>query len=73
MGRRVPEDVEVIGFDDIYLSQIYVPSVTTIKQNFEEKGLSAMKKLIAVIKGDDTLEKIVHGHELIIRESTVNT
>lgn len=70
MNKSIPEEIEVIGFDDIYLSEIYVPSLTTVRQEFEEKGLSAMKKLIGIINGDETVEKIVHGHQLIFREST---
>lgn len=69
---KVPDEISFIGFDNIEISEIYSPSVTTISQPFESKGKSAMELLIKMIKGEKTDEVIIHSHELIIRETTKN-
>lgn len=69
-GLKVPKDISVIGFDNIEISEIYSPSVTTVSQPFEEKGKSAMELLVRMIKGEIIEKVIVHEHELIVRETT---
>ena len=71
-GRRVPEDVAVIGFDDIPIASYFNPSITTIAQPKYDIGALAMKQLLKQIKtGSKDPKKIVLEHDLIIRESTV--
>ncbi|WP_417691472.1 LacI family DNA-binding transcriptional regulator [Roseibium sp.] len=45
-GLRVPEDISVIGFDDIELSAFYVPALTTIRQNRRQLGQAAAQLLL---------------------------
>jgi LacI family transcriptional regulator len=50
-GKRVPEDFSVIGFDDLYISSLAAPRLTTIHQDPQEKGRVAVETLLSVIEG----------------------
>lgn len=69
-GKKIPEDYSIIGFDDIYYSQISHPSLTTIKQNIIRKGREAASIIIAAAMnpGLPKRERII-PMELIERES----
>ncbi|MBY6048817.1 LacI family DNA-binding transcriptional regulator [Vannielia litorea] len=76
-GLRVPEDISVIGFDDIELSKVYTPSLTTIRQDRHALGRRAAQLLLEQIAaaGDplapvapDRVEMV--GVELVTRQST---
>ncbi len=70
-GIRVPEDVSVVGFDDIDISSYIIPRLTTIRQPLSvmgERTATLMHKCIIKEKIVDT--DIVLPYELIIREST---
>ncbi|MDR2738732.1 MAG: LacI family transcriptional regulator [Treponema sp.] len=70
-GLRVPEDVSVIGFDNIESSNYYIPRLTTIHQPIEEIGEQAARSLHRRITGGINLDsEIIIPHKLIIREST---
>lgn len=51
LGRRIPEDVQVIGFDDISFSSFLLPRLTTIRQNTREIGGSAVEMLTELMAG----------------------
>jgi LacI family transcriptional regulator len=51
-GKRVPDDFSVIGFDDLYISSLTAPRLTTIHQDTQEKGKVAAESLIRVIEGN---------------------
>lgn len=72
-GYKVPEDVSVIGFDDVYFAKLFSPSLTTIRQYKQKIGEAAAKTLLNMIDNSDT-----HTHhveyipvELVIRDSTI--
>jgi len=68
---RVPEDVSVIGFDNIYSSAYTSPSVTTINQPLEEMGRIATRKLLERISGKvESNAPMVIEPTLVVREST---
>ncbi len=69
-GIRIPEEVKVVGCDDILFSAITTPSLTTVKMKKYEMGYEAFKLLIKVLRGKKRIEKKVLDVELIIREST---
>jgi len=48
-GRRVPEDVSVIGFDDIPEAEYFGPPLTTVRQDFDELGRRALGSVIGLI------------------------
>ncbi|HYE08581.1 MAG TPA: LacI family DNA-binding transcriptional regulator [Patescibacteria group bacterium] len=51
-GKRVPDDFSVIGFDDLYISSLTAPRLTTIHQDTQKKGKVAAESLISVIEGN---------------------
>jgi DNA-binding LacI/PurR family transcriptional regulator len=69
-GRRVPEDVAVIGFDDAPAARLTDPPLTTIRQPVEEMGARTARELLTLI-GDPKAQprRVVLGTELVIRES----
>jgi LacI family transcriptional regulator len=71
-GLRVPEDVSVIGFDDIMSAAYQRPSLTTIRQPLRAMGTLAARTLLEKIAnpGGQFPEEIVMGPELVVREST---
>ena len=69
-GRRVPEDVSVMGFDDIEFAGIAYPPLTTIRQPLREMGATAAEVLIRKIENGETVENISVRPELIVRSST---
>jgi DNA-binding LacI/PurR family transcriptional regulator len=48
-GRRVPEDVSVVGFDDIPEAEFFGPSLTTVRQDFDELGRRALASMMGLI------------------------
>ncbi len=71
MNLRVPEDVSVIGFDDIKAAAFTLPRLTTINQPLEEIGRIATQSLLNRIHNTvPPQEEITVEPELIVREST---
>ncbi len=73
-GRRVPEDVSVVGFDDIRLAAYTSPALTTIRQPTYEMGRRATELLIDAVHGR-TLgpgRQVVFEGELIVRASSMS-
>ena len=70
IGLRIPEDVSIIGFDDVELAALVHPSLTTIRQPKYEIGSAAIDILLRLSSGKDrTPEHRVLGVELIERSS----
>jgi DNA-binding LacI/PurR family transcriptional regulator len=72
VGLRVPEDVSVVGFDDIKEAAFQTPSLTTIRQPLHQMGALAVRTLLQQLGGanGNRLPQIAVEPELIIREST---
>lgn len=56
MGYKIPEDVSVVGFDDLPFSEISNPALTTLRVPKQEMGRLAVKKLIEVINGETKIK-----------------
>jgi LacI family transcriptional regulator len=70
-GLRVPEDISVVGFDDIQGASYHNPSLTTIHQPLQQIGVTAARILLQRIRGQATFPDTVPiMPELVIREST---
>jgi LacI family transcriptional regulator len=68
---RVPEDISIIGFDDIQLAAFHTPRLTTIRQPLREMGESAARLLLQRLQGfRDYPSELAVPPELIIRETT---
>jgi len=70
-GLRVPEDVSVVGFDDVQIAAFHNPSLTTIRQPLNQMGNVAARVLLQRIRGQATFpDSVPILPELVIREST---
>jgi LacI family transcriptional regulator len=70
MGKQVPEDVAIIGYDDIRLAGLVTPSLTTLRVPRELIGTQAMKLLLSQINSNlNTANAIQLKPELIVRQS----
>ena len=70
LGRRVPEDLAVVGFDDIPLAALVTPPLTTCRVARHELGVRAVELLLRQIGGEPLSEEPIVLHpELIVRQS----
>lgn len=69
-GLRVPQDVSVMGFDDIQSASFHVPSLTTIRQPLREMGRTGADALLRMLSGEAPPPVIRVQPELMVREST---
>jgi DNA-binding LacI/PurR family transcriptional regulator len=69
-GLRVPEDISVVGYDDIPASPFFLPSLTTIRIDSLDHGRQAVNQLLLQLNGQPTAATTYVGHELIVRSST---
>lgn len=68
-GLRVPEDVSLIGFDDLPHSAFTLPPLTSVRQSVYEIGVSAAKAMIEILNKQSPPFRLVAA-ELVVREST---
>jgi DNA-binding LacI/PurR family transcriptional regulator len=71
-GRRVPDDVSVVGFDDTPESAYFAPALTTIRQDFGEVGRRCVSLLHDLMEGAEGNGHLVVPTDLIVRESTAS-
>jgi len=69
-GLRVPQDISVVGFDDVQSAAFQNPALTTIRQPLHAMGVLAAKSLLDRIAGQAVPRQIIVDPELIVREST---
>ena len=69
-GRSVPDDISVVGFDDIPDAAFYAPPLTTVRQNFLALGRETMQLLLKLMRGETRAGSVVLPVELIVRAST---
>ena len=70
-GLRVPQDVSVMGFDDIPGAAFHTPSLTTVRQPLNRMGEVAAQSLLERIEGNQEYpSEIAIEPELVVREST---
>jgi LacI family transcriptional regulator, repressor for deo operon, udp, cdd, tsx, nupC, and nupG len=71
LGRRVPQDVSVVGYDDSALMTCTDPPLTTVRQPIEPMGRAAVALLVNQIDGTAAaVERLVFEPELVVRGST---
>ncbi len=69
-GLRIPDDLSVAGFDDLFLSQYLDPPLTTVRQPMQQMGRMAMETLLHIFEGADHTHNLRVEGQLIVREST---
>ncbi|MDE5415060.1 LacI family DNA-binding transcriptional regulator [Alkalihalobacterium chitinilyticum] len=70
LGRKVPDSLSIVGFDDIVLAQYASPALTTISQNKYLMGYQAANMLIGLLEEKETNKSVLIENQLIVREST---
>lgn len=68
-GMSVPEDVSIMGFDGLNLGNYSIPSLTTVRQPFENMAVETTKILFEVIKEDAVHRNVVMEAQIVERES----
>ncbi|WP_412539190.1 LacI family DNA-binding transcriptional regulator [Longispora sp. K20-0274] len=68
-GRRVPEDVAVVGFDDIELARYTDPPLTTVRQPIVDIGREMARQVLRLAAGEPADPAIVLPTELVVRQS----
>jgi LacI family transcriptional regulator len=72
-GVRVPEDMAVVGFDDIEISAFLNPPLTTVRAHTEQMGRMAVQLLLERMEGREAAVHITVNTTLIVRESCGST
>lgn len=67
-GLKIPQDVSVIGFDDLQVAEYLIPTLSTVRQPFQEIGRTALAELLEGKPGH-TLPKVIVP-VLVVRDST---
>jgi DNA-binding LacI/PurR family transcriptional regulator len=68
-GRRVPDDVAVMGFDDVEVARYTDPPLSTVRQPIAEIGRTLVRQLLRLAAGEAVEPALVLPTELVIRES----
>ena len=68
-GLHIPDDMAVVGFDDIFLAAQIQPALTTVRVPAYGLGWTAAEILITLIRGDERVSSVTLETELVIRES----
>ena len=68
---RIPEDISIVGFDDIFLASVINPPLTTVRHPYIKMGQEAMKHLLCTLGvTEESAERPVLENTLIVRETT---
>jgi DNA-binding LacI/PurR family transcriptional regulator len=68
-GKRIPEDISVVGFDDISISRYLTPPLTTIRAPIEAAGYEATQQLVCLIRNEPVEPLTLLPTEIVIRHS----
>jgi DNA-binding LacI/PurR family transcriptional regulator len=68
-NRLIPDEIAVVGFDDVQYSRYISPALTTVHAPIEEVGREAVRQLIRLLNGEQAEALTLMRTELIIRES----
>jgi DNA-binding LacI/PurR family transcriptional regulator len=69
-GRRVPEDVSVVGFDDVPEAEYLWPALTTVNQELDRLGQLAVDLTLRALRGEESPTERLLTPTLLVREST---
>lgn len=70
-GKRVPDEVSVVGYDDVFYAQMLEVPLTTVRQQVYEMGMESVRRLLRQVKSGERLaEPVIFEPELVVRDST---
>lgn len=71
LGLRIPEDLSVVGFDDVQTAAFLGPALTTVRQPLQDMARAAVRMLIEALSTDDVIQPhIIMPTSLVVRNST---
>jgi DNA-binding LacI/PurR family transcriptional regulator len=68
-GRRVPDDVALVGYDDLDIAELTEPPLTTVHQPLPDMARAMVASLLTQIGGDRAPESVVVPNALVVRAS----
>lgn len=69
LGKKVPEDISIVGFDNVPIANYMTPRLSTVEQNFYEIGKESARQLLNIIADGSKGKKIITPHKIIERDS----
>lgn len=72
-GLKIPEEVGIVGYDDIAMSALVNPALTTVNQNLEQLAHLAMNSIEVLLAGEKKLKGTEVLPELVVRNSTLKS
>jgi DNA-binding LacI/PurR family transcriptional regulator len=69
-GVHVPQEMSLVGFDDLFVAPYLQPPLTTIRQPMRKMGKLAMNVLLSLLAGEKTDQMIFVAGRLVVRAST---
>ncbi|MTI61719.1 MAG: LacI family transcriptional regulator [Firmicutes bacterium] len=70
INKKVPDDVKIVGYDDVKVASLFVPQITTIRQPIEDMGKLVIELLAKLIDEKDVINDNILPVKLIERETT---
>lgn len=70
LGKSIPNDLKIVGYDDIDLASLVIPSLTTIRQPIEKMSQQVIESIVNKVNGSKVNEQIIMPIELIKRKTT---
>lgn len=68
-GMNVPEDISIMGYDDLRLARMVNPPLTTVRQPLYDIGMLASEKLIGMIETGEPAESLICAHSIVERQT----
>ncbi|HET7627655.1 MAG TPA: LacI family DNA-binding transcriptional regulator [Bacillales bacterium] len=69
MGVKIPEQLSIIGYDNLPVSEMSIPPLTTIEQPLYEMGSKSAELLLKMIQTGEGVESVIMRHHIVERES----
>jgi len=69
-NRKIPDDISIVGFDNIYFSELLNPSLTTVNQPKFDLGYKSVQLLFNMLKNKKNKKEIILSTNLVIRKTT---
>lgn len=70
LGRKIPDDLKVVGYDDVSIAELIVPSLTTIRQPIEKIGQLVVESILNQLNATEVAKETILPIELIQRKTT---
>lgn len=70
LGKKIPRDLKIVGYDDVNIASLIVPNITTIRQSIEEMGSMLVELIIKLVENQEVNIKNILPIDLIERDST---